>query len=280
MKKIIALAVASAFVVPAFAADVAITGSMENFYQDSNGTTKTEIDGAVVITASSELNNGLTIAADFNISDTIGDDGGNTLKLSGPFGSVDVGDAAGAIDSVDGIVEFQRILSTGSLGGDAGVTWALPAIGGASVFVSYVADSNTQNSAQEPGNEIAVKYDIAGISLRYGMADNDDATEETYIGATYSMQGLTVAIENHEDKAADATTTEKATVGVKYNTGDLTLAITNRDTKTTASGTTADVTAYSVEYSLGGGAAVFYENSSDSKTATEDKQVLGLAYKF
>jgi hypothetical protein len=38
MKKIIAAAVASAFVAPAFAADVTISGSQEFSWADSNGT--------------------------------------------------------------------------------------------------------------------------------------------------------------------------------------------------------------------------------------------------
>ena len=48
MKKIIAAAVTAAFVAPAFAADVTLSGSQEFNYQDNNGTTTAEIDGTML----------------------------------------------------------------------------------------------------------------------------------------------------------------------------------------------------------------------------------------
>ena len=52
MKKIIAAAVTAAFVAPAFAADVTMSGSQEFNYQDNNGTTTAEIDGDFNVGAS------------------------------------------------------------------------------------------------------------------------------------------------------------------------------------------------------------------------------------
>ena len=50
MKKIIAAAVATAFVAPVMAADVTVSGSQEFSYKSVDGTTTTETDGNVTIT--------------------------------------------------------------------------------------------------------------------------------------------------------------------------------------------------------------------------------------
>jgi hypothetical protein len=107
MKKIIAAAVAAAFVAPAFAADITISGDQEFSYVDTNGTTSTAIDGDFNIKASTETANGLAVSADINISDEGEDDGSNSLTVAGPFGKLDMGDTSSAADNVDDRTDYS-----------------------------------------------------------------------------------------------------------------------------------------------------------------------------
>jgi hypothetical protein len=123
MKKIIAAAVATAFVVPAFAADVTVSGAFEWSYQETAGASSSDIDNVVSIKATSETANGLTVSADINLttneasdSSTTNDahDGSSSITIAGPFGSVDLGDTASAADAVNAINEFHVVTGAGA----------------------------------------------------------------------------------------------------------------------------------------------------------------------
>ena len=109
MKKLIAAAVATAFVAPAFAADITISGDQEFAYTDSNGQNSTAIDGDFNIKASTETANGIAVSADINVSDEGEDDGSNSLTLSGDFGKLDLGDTSSAADSVDDRTDYSYV---------------------------------------------------------------------------------------------------------------------------------------------------------------------------
>jgi hypothetical protein len=100
MKKIIAAAVATAFVAPAFAADVTLTGSQEFSLVSNQTTTATSdtaaTDTAFTIKASTETANGLSISTDINMDGDGTHDGGNSINISGPMGSIVLGDDSGA----------------------------------------------------------------------------------------------------------------------------------------------------------------------------------------
>jgi len=274
MKKIIAAAVATAFVAPAFAADITISGDQEFAYTDANGSTSTAIDGDFNIKASTSTANGISVSADINISDEGGDDGSNSLTLSGDFGKFDLGDTSSAADSVDDRVDYSYVTGVATTAGDAAIGWTLPSmIPNMSVYVSHGTDSDEDGEAH---TGYALEYSAGPVEVAYAVNNNDDATKITYVGGTASFGGAAVSIERMDD---DATDTEEAAMGVSYGMGDMTIYIANEETQV-ANTTTADVTAFGLSYSLGGGVTAFIESSSDDNDAANDETSAGVTFKF
>ena len=61
--------------------------------------------------------------------------------------------------------------------------------------------------------------------------------------------------------------------------GDMTIYLANEETQV-ANTTTADVTAFGLSYSLGGGVTAFIESQSDDTDATADETSAGITFKF
>jgi len=274
MKKLIAAAVATAFVAPAFAVDIVITGDQEFSYTDANGTTTTNIDGDFNVVASTETANGISVSADINISDEGGDDGSNSLTLSGDFGSLDLGDTSSAADSVDDRTDYSYVTGVDTSADDAAIGWTLPSfVPNLSVYVSHGADANEDGEAH---TGFALEYGAGPIEVAYAVNNNDYSTEITYVGATASFGGAAVSIERMDDDEED---TEEANMGISYGMGDMTIYAANSEIQT-ANATTADVTAFGLSYSLGGGVTAFVENSSDDIDAAADTTAAGVTFKF
>ena len=274
MKKIIAAAVATAFVAPAFAADITISGDQEFAYTDANGSTSTAIDGDFNIKASTSTANGISVSADINISDEGGDDGSNSLTLSGDFGKFDLGDTSSAADSVDDRTDYSYVTGVATTAGDAAIGWTLPSmVPNMSVYVSHGTDSDEDGEAH---TGYALEYSAGPVEVAYAVNNNDDATKITYVGGTASFGGAAVSIERMDD---DATDTEEAAMGVSYGMGDMTIYLANEETQV-ANTTTADVTAFGLSYSLGGGVTAFIESQSDDTDATADETSAGITFKF
>ena len=274
MKKIIAAAVATSFVAPAFAADVNITGDQEFAYTDANGATSTAIDGDFNVKASTETANGIAVSADINISDEGGDDGGNSLTLSSDFGKLDLGDTSSAADSVDDRTDYALVTGVATTAGDAAIGWTLPSlVPSLSIYVSHGTDSDEDGEAH---TGVALEYGAGPVEVAYAENNNDDGSKITYVGGTASFGGAAVSVERMDD---DATDTEEAAMGVSYGMGDMTIYIANEETQV-ANATTADVTAFGLQYGLGGGVTAFIESSSDSKDASADTTAAGVTFAF
>jgi len=111
MKKIIALAVAGAFVAPVYAADVTVGGSMEFAFKTVDGSQDSITDaGNELIVGASEEVNGLTVSTSMTLGldgiqaddDTNGNDvfaSAMNITVAGAFGTVAVGDVSGGLDS-------------------------------------------------------------------------------------------------------------------------------------------------------------------------------------
>jgi len=274
MKKIIAAAVATAFVAPAFAADITISGDQEFSYSDANGTTSTAIDGDFNIKASTETANGISVSADINISDEGSDDGSNSLTLSGDFGKIDAGDTSSAADSVDDRTDYSYVTGVATTAGDAAIGYTLPAlVPSLSIYLSHGTDSDEDGEAH---TGYALSYSAGPVDVAYAVNNNDDATKITYVGGTASFGGAAVSIERMDD---DATDTEEAGMGISYGMGDMTIYAANMETQV-ANTTTADVTAFGLSYSLGGGVTAFVENSADDKDPDAETTAAGVTFKF
>jgi len=276
MKKIIAAAVAAAFVAPAFAAEVTLSGAQEFAYTDANGATSTAIDGNFTVGASTETANGLSVSADIIIDNEGNEDGGTSLTIAGPFGSVDLGDTSSAADSVDDRTDYDKVLGLGTTAGDAGIGWTLPSmVPGLKVYVSHGADTDEETDS-EAHTGVALSYATGPVSVGWAENNNDDGTKITYVGGTATFGGVALSIERMDD---DATDTEQAAMGVKYGMGDITVYAANMETQI-ANTVDADETAVGVQYSLGGGVTAFLENRTDSKDATADSTAAGVEFKF
>lgn len=280
MKKIIAAAVASAFIAPAFAADISITGDQEFSWQDNNGVTTAEVDGDFNIKASGEAGNGISVAADINVSEIAASDGGTSLTISGPFGKIDAGDASSALDAVDDVTDWGYELTTGTGNEDASLLWTLPSMAeGLTVNVSMSADSTSADAGITAGSGYSAKYSVGDGDIRFGINDNEDDTEQKYVAATYSMAGIGLAIEQYTTTDTAGVDTDNDAMAITYSTGDLTLAVETIETSS-AGTTSADVTTLGVHYAMGGGLTAFFEQKDDSKDTTAETTAVGLAFKF
>jgi hypothetical protein len=275
MKKIIAAAVAAAFVAPVYAADITLSGDLEWSYSDGNGATSTALDGDVNINASTETANGLSVTTSINLSDNGDDDGGDAVTIGGDFGKLTLGDTSSAVDKFDDRNDYALVAGTSLTGDDAAVGWDLPTlVPGAKLYVSYGADTNEDGNEAHTG--FGVSYGAGPVSVAYAQNNNDDGSKITYVGGTATFGGIAVSVETMDDDADDS---EERSVGFKYSMGDVTIYGSNQK-DTTDDATTADVTAFGVQYSLGGGVVAFVENSSDEEDASAETTALGVSVKF
>jgi len=289
MKKIIALAVASAFVAPAFAADITISGASEAIFIDTAGATSTQVDQVFTVGASTELANGMTVSTDINMgADDDGEtglfnEGGNSVTISGAFGKIDIGDTSGAVDAIDDVTESAKELGQGTDGNDAAVLWTLPTLAeGLTVNLSMNTDTNTADSDVDSAgkaNGVSVKYSNSGLTIGYGVNEYDSNVEEAIYNASYSMSGVKVALESLKDTTAAGVETKQNAYGLTYTTGDLLIGVETQETSSAGSVST-DYTVYTVQYSLGGGVTAYIETSDDAKTANSDTTAAGLEFKF
>jgi hypothetical protein len=290
MKKIIAAAVATAFVAPAFAADVTISGAGEVIMIDSNGSTSMQVDQVFTVGASTELANGWTVSTDINMgADDDGEtglynEGGNSVTVAGPFGKIDIGDTSGAVDAIDDVTESAKELGKGSGGNDAAVLWTLPSLAeGLTVNLSMNTDTNTADSDVDSAgkaNGASVKYSVAGLTVGYGVNEYDSKVEEQIFNAQYSISGVGLSIEQLKDTAADATSTKTNNIGITYKTGDLFLGYENQEAKNSSGAVANEYNVITAQYSLGGGVTAYVETYEDTKTADSDKTAVGLEMKF
>jgi hypothetical protein len=295
MKKIIAAAVATAFVAPAFAADITISGDQEFSWQDSNGASTAALDGDFNIKASTETANGITVSADINMSTSYGrytddqattgttalaaNDGGNSLTVAGPFGKIDMGDTSSALDAIDDVTDWGYVLTNGTPNNDAAVLWTLPSLmDGLTLNASFGAETNYDTGVSE-GTGFSAKYSTGDLSLGYGVQDDKDDTSATYVAVTYSMAGIGVAAEQYTATDAAGVDTDTDSVSLTYSTGDITLAYEAQ--KEESAGTTAaDITTMGIHYGLGGGVTAFIENTDDEADATAETTAVGVTLKF
>jgi len=321
MKKIIALAVAGAFVAPAMAAEVTVSGSVEMAHIDRQSTYTTSAavwdtttvaeDSAVVIKATSEIAPGITIAADINISGDIADDGGNSITLSGPFGTLDVGDTSGAVDSVDDKGDVFKVFDNG-IGGsalksstsnsdalntylatnasgnpiaengvskDAAVQYTLPTIvENLGVIVTYTPQdghSGQVSGASADGSGYALTYTTPFGRLAYAQEDIG-TTENSLIGLSGSYMGIGYAYETAENDV-NGTKEDYKSLMLNYTMGDVTVAY--GETSIDDGGTeTSDQQTYGVHYAMGE-ATFFFESMTDDKRANKPEgTAVGVSY--
>ena len=291
MKKIIAAAVATAFVAPAFAADVTLTGAMELSYLNEKTTSSTSKtiaeDGAYQITASTETDGGLSVTASMGIeSDGSRETTGNKgLIVTGPHGTLTVGDTSGAVDQLDSALGHAYVIHGSGLGGrnDASVAWKLPTlVENLSITATYSSEDGAADEASgfttSDTQGVALKYSINDLSIGYAQEDVA-GVDYSMIALGYKFGGAALTYENNEEDDA-GTTTDNTAWSLAYSMGNTTLVYSNESVESGGS-KTVDNTGIAVHYDLGGGVVLFAESEEDDKASTLDENfAVGMAMKF
>jgi len=300
MKKIIALAVAGAFIAPAYAADVTVGGELEFVYVDSDSAKAkiTDSDNLIRVTATEELPNGMSITGSYTlIHDSDGTDGaltndGTNISISGAMGTITVGDTAGALDSTGDYTDVAPSGGSYAMDGpDSTVLWKLPlGVEGLTVAVSHSPDGSndvgSDDSVKDGENGAAVTYTTGALSVYYGMSSwgASGAADDDYssFGAKYSINGITVAYESGEKDPASssANKTEYTGAAVTYKMGDILLGFENQETKTKGSAASVEDTVMFVEYNLGSNVDIYVSAVDDGTTTNNDSTRVGLEYNF
>jgi len=291
MKKIIALAVASAFAVPAFAADITLSGDLEMRYvmEDGEGLYNKFDDADITVTATEELANGMTVTAKIGVEDTQTSAAGDVeLYISGEFGKIGLGELDPAVNQVDELGSFSEfaggagnpgLAASGPVAATNTIAWTLPAmVSGLTVIISNgTPDEGTDGVDDEQQTEsVGLKYAVGNLTVAAGTIGQDaQAYDPTYLGFSYTMNGLTVGYDStSEDGAANVDTDS---TGVKYAMGDATVYGEVSNTET--AGASVKDTLYGVKYAVGGGLSVVVEGRN-SDTAGVDSTTVGVFYAF
>jgi hypothetical protein len=284
MKKIIAAAVATAFVAPAFAADVTLTGEIEMQYVSTTGSqdSASNADQNLAVTASDEVN-GVSISGTVNIDqDSPAATGENTssLTLGLPNGlSVSMGDVAGAMDSVGDYTDVAPAYGGfGADGTDQSFTASM-AVGPATVYVSQSPQGGAFDGSTADVGGAAVKVGFDGGEVYFGMEEDADSKWNSY-GLKYSMAGFTVAYEKGADDAGSAADIKYTGLAGTYTMGDIVIGAESQETKTDGSTATVDDTVTFIEYNMGSSVDLYISNRSSGVTGTADGTTVGIEYVF
>lgn len=278
MKKIIALAVAGAFVAPAMAADISVSGSVEYFFitgeSSVDGTERdyfSHNDNSAFISATEEVN-GLTVSATMSIvDDTDGADSleqdGSSLEISGAFGKVSLGDVSGALDSVGDYTDVASLFGGFALDGDdSHMKYTSPTIGGLTVIGSYSAETelDTTQSTSTDSQGISAKFAMGPAEIYAGTESIGDYDATAY-GLKVSAQGVTFAAEFGEEEAVPGGKTKHSgaftladgdldftSYALTYKVGDITIGGEMHEVEEDGNSVALrDLQVYFVEYGLG-----------------------------
>ena len=316
MKKIIALAVASAFVAPAFAADVNISGDVEYTYTDSNSVQEFDSgDQDVVVTASEELNNGMTVSVSLEMDGN--EDGLNSdsvLTISSGIATFRIGDAA-----EDAISMYDAKSMVAEKGGEdsvendengAGESHAasieLNPVEGLSIAFSMGTDKRVTAVALNANAAIpavagqesldttsyAIQYSAMGFSVAYGSLDKDgldaasDQDTQTSMSVSYATGPFKVGYDSIESFDFDKDS-EVKNLGATYDYGQGKLFIESGEHETKDTGAIVETVAIGASYKLGGAVNLYIVSNevesvaSTGATATDDNQtIMGVEYAF
>jgi len=211
MKKLIALAVAAA-AAPAMAAvslsggvevsyssvdakvaDVSVAGGTASSAAAASKTVGTE-QVTLGVSASSELDNGMTISTSYTIhgaGDVITNDAGEgSITVAGSFGSLSVGDVGGPLDGRDGnaAATAENDLSA-AFGADMSVVYTLPSMAeGLNVSVGVSAENAGDAGVAEDAVGVAFDYTVGGFKIYAGMEDSK--TSVAAVEAVSAVAGI------------------------------------------------------------------------------------------
>ena len=297
MKKIIALAVAGAFVAPVYAADVTVGGEVE--YAVANGTaanTTSLGEQEIQVRASEELANGMTVSAYLDV----GDSANTGLTLGSSFGTLTVGDS----DGDTAITQMDDKADKAPKGGAAGNTTFADSVNSTGVLTSTVtfepnlgieglrviAGMGYGDAKADEVSDFAVQYSAGGFAISYGEAEVETLDVTTKgISASYTYGPVYFGYDSVDGKASiDGGEMEAMAVTYNYGSGTIGIETNERNYNSTTNvlltaGTEAKETVVFVTYAMGAGLTSYVSASSadSADAATEaDTTYVGVEYKF
>lgn len=280
MKKIIAAAVATAFVTPVFAADISVSGDVEFVWRDNGTATYGETGDADYTIAATEEIDGLGITA------SVDEDEDARLTLSGAFGSIAIGNdgtdnVLQAIDEVAAVAEKGAGMEAAPVvdGNDLSVVYTTAVANGVTAMIGYAAGS-------EADNHTAVQYGLKGsfgpvsVGIAGEAADtaNDDEDDALVYNIAVSVGAVYVGYEASSNRGGEEDTDGSA-FGVSYNYGPGKVFYEANSVETGAGVETTDLAAYGVSYKIAGDLNT-YISIVDNDLVEDNTTIAGIEYKF
>jgi len=292
MKKIIAAAVATAFVAPVMAAEVTVSGDLEyvftKFEGDGNATYVHDQD--LKIAASEEADGFAIEAYILNTSRGGTDSAAGQVQLSNPqFGTIAIGtDTSHAINTIDEVAdkaEFEMgdsnpsIASAGDDATNVTLLYTLPTlVDGLALMASYGAADGTNDAGSDDEyaiNGYAAVFTVGGVSARYATSSNDaNSYDTTYTAVSYSSGPVFAAYQVSNNDGAANTDTTGVSLVYNYGSGNLYTEQQTIDTN----GSEANDSAVGISYKIGGANIYIQRNSGD--TVADNGQFVGVEYAF
>jgi hypothetical protein len=287
MKKIIAAAVAAAFVAPVYAADISVSGEIEMTYVSNTGSqdAMSTADNNIVVTASEEVG-GISVTGAVQMDqdtafDGTGGDQTGTLSLGLPGGlTVNLGDVAGAMDSVGDYTDMAPAYGGfGADGSDHSATVSL-AVGPATVYASMSPQGGALDGADSDETAFAVKVPFAGGEAYFATEEDSTAKWQTY-GLKYAAAGFTVAFEKGSDDNGSNADDKYTGLAFNYKMGDIVVGAESQEVKTDGNAASTDDVITFVEYNLGSSIDLYVSQRSSSGSGSNvDGTTVGIEYVF
>jgi outer membrane protein OmpU len=326
IKKIGMTALAASLVsTSVFAGELTATGSasltVENYSGEQVNAGKAfSMADSVILSGSTELDNGMTVSMSFELDDgadatpgsfddhsvSISSDSLGTFKFSGNSGSsavsaIDATAAGDVFDTFDGqIGTAETAIAAGdaamltSPGGNNTMLYTLPElVDGLSVSASYTPQGATIGASSSSAYGLTYTG-VEGLSVSYGAGSNDAANgttldaDVTTMKASYAYGSVTVAYSDHEFDSATSTRDQDTTsYSIAYTVSDA-ISVTYGVEEMNSGETTTDAeySKISASYTAGGltltATSAEGENISYGTGSTEDQDYwsLGLAFAF
>jgi len=284
MKKIIAAAVAAAFVAPAYAADITIGGEVEFQYVTATGAQDeaNTADSVVSVTASDEVDGvsiSATVVMDQDVADnTDGDAASLSLGFNGA--TLRLGDTAGGMDSVGDYTDRAPAYGGFGLdGSDHSIALALPSMMGLSITASMSPQGGATDGTAADETGVGVAYSFPNGQVYYGSEEQADGSTHDAVGIRYSMNGIYVAYEKGNDN--DGANDDIAVTGfaLTYTMGDLVVGMESQEVKTDGADASTDDTVVFAEYNMGPVDLYVSQRTADG-TAGADGTTVGVEYAF
>jgi len=296
MKKIIALAVASAFVAPAFAADVTVSGDVEYMYVDkAAGSAFNSGDQDIVVTATEDLGNGLTATASLELdgdshtgaanSSTENQLGSDTsLTIAGDGFSIQIGDATDtaieAFDEKSDKAEQGGTSGDTSIGTEHSVLLKVMPMDGVTVAVSTGTVNDAADTTSYNVNSYAVEFGVMGATIAYGIASTDEAGKKdvSALSVAYAAGPISIGYESISNKAY-TDKDDQTNLGVAYAYGNGNLFVESGELKDDSAGTKTETSAVGASYKIGA-VNVYALRNSVKTTSTDHQTYIGVEYAF